>query len=75
MVTHFHRQYWSFMQCCSGNFLIHSWHKLCNVDAVKLNRFSENQPVLQLAFTDSVDTKSGQYNFIYPYSVILAPYI
>ena len=41
-------QCWSFTQCCPGNFLMHSWHKLCNVDAVinvdvvKLNRFWEN---------------------------------
>ena len=44
-------QCWSFMQCCARNFLTHSWHKPCNVDAViktvnltnvdvvKLNRF------------------------------------
>ena len=27
------------MQCCPGNFLMHSWHELGNVDAVKCNRF------------------------------------
>ena len=27
-------QCWSFMQCCFGNFLMHSWHELRSVDAV-----------------------------------------
>ena len=35
-------QCWSFMQCCPGNFLMQSLHKLCNVDAVKPSQFSEN---------------------------------
>ena len=33
---------WSFMQYWRGNVLMQSWHKLCNVDVVKLNHFSGN---------------------------------
>ena len=36
----FHAQRWTFMQCCPPrNFLMHSCHKLCNVDAVTSNHF------------------------------------
>ena len=66
---------WSFIQCQSGNFLMQSWHKLCNVDAVKINRFSGNQPVLQSTITACSNTKNGQCNSIYPHSVISASYL
>ena len=60
------------MQCCPGNFLMHSWHKLCSVDATKLNWFGENSLVLQSTITACADTKNGQCNSIYPHSVIPA---
>ena len=47
----------------------------CWLDAVKLNRFWENQPALQLTNTDCSDTKNGQYNFIYPHSAISTSYL
>ena len=72
LVIYFSAQCQSFMQCWLRNFLMQSWHKLCNVDAVKLNRFSENQPVLQSTITACSDTKNGQCDFIYPHSLISA---
>ena len=42
-------QCWSFMQYYYGNFLMHSWHNLCNVDGVnvtglgKINQYCSEQ--------------------------------